>query len=175
MKLAGHERTEFSGTARVFDLEEHAFQAIKEGAVKEGDVVIVRHVGPKGAPGMPEMLQLTGALVGKGLGGSVALITDGRFSGATYGLVIGHVAPEAAVGGPIAFVRDGDRITIDVANRSVNVEADLSARQANWQPPAPRYKTGVFAKYAQTVSSASEGAVTGYAVARQPELTASAR
>lgn len=175
MKLAGHEHTGFSGPARVFDLEDDAFAAIKDGVVKEGDVVIVRNVGPKGAPGMPEMLQLTGALVGAGLGGSVALITDGRFSGATYGLVIGHVAPEAAVGGPIAFVCDGDQIVIDVANRSVSVEADLSARQADWQPPAPRYKTGVFAKYAQTVSSASEGAVTGYTAARQPELTGSAK
>ncbi len=131
------------------------------GDIKAGDVVVIRYVGPKGAPGMPEMLQVTGAIVGAGLGASVALITDGRFSGASHGLVVGHVAPEAAVGGPIALIQNGDVITIDVVNRSLNVEGNIKSRASDWKAPAPKYKSGVFAKYWQTVSSAAHGAVTG--------------
>jgi dihydroxy-acid dehydratase len=161
MKLSGHERNDFLGTARVFDSEEEAFVAIQEKKIKAKDVVIIRYVGPKGAPGMPEMLQVTGALVGLGFSDQVALITDGRFSGATHGIVIGHVAPEAAAGGPIAFVQDGDQININVKARQLDVDADLKSRMAGWSPPACSYKSGVFAKYARAVSSASEGAVTG--------------
>jgi dihydroxy-acid dehydratase len=161
MKLSGHERNEFSGTARVFDSEEDAFIAVQDKKIKPKDVVIIRYVGPKGAPGMPEMLQVTGALVGLGFSDEVALITDGRFSGATHGIVIGHVAPEAAAGGPIAFVKDGDQININVKGRQLDVDADLNSRMAGWFPPACSYKSGVFAKYARIVSSASEGAVTG--------------
>ncbi|PWT94388.1 MAG: dihydroxy-acid dehydratase [Candidatus Melainabacteria bacterium] len=161
MKLSGHERNEFSGTARVFDSEEEAFLAVQEKKIKPKDVVIIRYVGPKGAPGMPEMLQVTGALVGLGFSDQVALITDGRFSGATHGIVIGHVAPEAAAGGPIAFVKDGDQININVKARQLDVDADLKSRMAGWSPPACSYRSGVFAKYARSVSSASEGAVTG--------------
>lgn len=160
VKLSGHNRTNFVGPARVFDTEDAAFSAVQTGGIKSGDVVVIRYVGPKGAPGMPEMLGVTGAIVGAGLSDSVSLITDGRFSGATYGFMIGHVSPEAAVGGPIAHVRDGDQIEIDVTKRVVNVHADLTARQAEWQPKESVYKTGVFAKYARLVSSASEGAVT---------------
>jgi dihydroxy-acid dehydratase len=162
MKLAGHECSEFSGPARVFDSEEEAFQAISDKKIKAGDVLIIRYVGPKGAPGMPEMLSVTAALVGEGLGDSVALITDGRFSGATHGLVVGHVAPEAAVCGPIALVEDGDLVSINVEKRTLDVDANLAARAEKWQQPPLRYTKGVFAKYVQTVSSASEGAVTGF-------------
>ncbi|HEY9785417.1 MAG TPA: dihydroxy-acid dehydratase [Candidatus Obscuribacterales bacterium] len=172
VKLAGHDRVSFEGPARVFDSEEGAFQAIQKGAIKSGDVVVIRYVGPKGGPGMPEMLAVTGALVGAGLSDSVALITDGRFSGATYGFMIGHVSPEAACGGPIAHVQDGDLIEIDVTTRSVNVKADLSARQSKWSPPEPAYKTGVFAKYARLVSSASDGAVTNIVPTPQRALSA---
>jgi dihydroxy-acid dehydratase len=160
IKLAGHERRHFNGKARVFDTEQAAFDAVQDKTIVAGDVIVIRYVGPKGAPGMPEMLQVTGALVGAGLGGSVALITDGRFSGASYGLVIGHVAPEAAAGGPLAHIRDGDEITINVDERLLNVNADLASRAALWKPPKPAYASGVFAKYVQLVSSASEGAVT---------------
>jgi dihydroxy-acid dehydratase len=162
IKLAGHERKLFKGPARVFDAEQSALDAVLKGDIKKGDIVVIRNVGPKGAPGMPEMLGVTGALVGTGLGGEVALITDGRFSGATHGLMIGHVAPEAQVGGPIAFIRNGDEITIDVDKRRLDVTGDLEQRAAGWQAPAMKYKTGAFAKYAATVSSASEGAVTGF-------------
>jgi dihydroxy-acid dehydratase len=146
----------------VFDGEEAAFAAVQAGQIRPGDVVVIRHEGPRGGPGMREMLGVTAALVGQGLGDSIALVTDGRFSGATYGLMAGHVAPEAALGGPIALVRDGDRITFDVAARRLDVDADLAARRRD-APPAPRparYTRGVMAKYAQLVSSASEGAVT---------------
>lgn len=160
VKLAGHERRSFSGPARVFDAEHDAFDAVQAGTIKPGDVMVIRNVGPKGAPGMPEMLQVTGALVGAGLGGTVGLITDGRFSGASHGLVVGHVAPEAAAAGPIAHVRDGDVITIDVDKRVLNVDANLAERASQWRPREPAYKSGVFAKYVQLVSSASEGAVT---------------
>ena len=160
VKLAGHERRLHTGPARVFDSEEQAFEAVQQGAIRDGDVVVIRYEGPRGGPGMREMLAVTAALVGRGLGDTVALITDGRFSGATHGLMAAHVAPEAAVGGPIALVRDGDPITFDVAARKLNVEADLEARRAAWRAPAPRYTTGAMAKYAALVSSASEGAVT---------------
>ncbi|HEX9723641.1 MAG TPA: dihydroxy-acid dehydratase [Vicinamibacteria bacterium] len=161
VKLAGHERLDHTGPARVFDREEDAFDAVQKGKIKAGDVIVIRYEGPKGGPGMREMLAVTAALVGQGLGESVALLTDGRFSGATHGLMVGHVAPEAAVGGPIAFVHDGDTIRFNIAERLLDVEADLEKRKEGWKPPAPAYKTGVMAKYARLVSSASEGAVTG--------------
>lgn len=161
MKLSGREMNEFTGRAKVFNTEEEAFVAIEKSEIKAGDVVIIRYAGPKGAPGMPEMLQVTGALVGAGLAAKVALITDGRFSGGTHGLVVGHVVPEAAVGGPIAFVENGDQITIDIKARKLDINADLRSRVSGWTPPACAYKSGVFAKYVRTVSSASEGAVTG--------------
>jgi len=160
VKLAGHERILHTGPARVFDSEEAAFDAVQQQKIKPGDVVVIRYEGPKGGPGMREMLAVTGALVGQGLGESIALLTDGRFSGATHGLMVGHVAPEAAQGGPIAFVRDGDKITLDVRARRLDVEANLDERRAQWKPPAPRYTSGVMAKYAKLVSSASEGAIT---------------
>ncbi|MFN3485591.1 MAG: dihydroxy-acid dehydratase, partial [Planctomycetota bacterium] len=160
IKLSGHEKRVHTGPARVFDGEEAAFQAVQSRAIRPGDVVVIRYEGPRGGPGMREMLQVTGALVGQGLGKDVALVTDGRFSGATHGFMVGHVAPEAAVGGPIALVRDGDEITIDVERRRLDVKADLEARRKGWAPPAPRYRWGALAKYAATVASASEGAVT---------------
>ena len=158
LKLAGHDRERHVGPARVFDGEEAAFAAVQAGTIRDGDVLVIRHEGPRGGPGMREMLAVTAALVGRGLGGSVALVTDGRFSGATYGMMAGHVSPEAERGGPIARVRDGDRVVIDVASRRLDVEADLSGRPASSGPPRPT--TGVLAKYAALVSSASEGAVT---------------
>jgi dihydroxy-acid dehydratase len=160
VKLAGHERMRHTGPARVFDSEELAFAAVQAGAIRAGDVVIIRYEGPRGGPGMREMLAVTGALMGQGLGDSVALLTDGRFSGATRGLMAGHVSPEAAVGGPIALVREGDSITLDVASRRLDVAADLDSRRDAWRPPVPRYTSGVMAKYAAMVSSASEGAIT---------------
>jgi dihydroxy-acid dehydratase len=160
IKLSGSEKKSHTGPARVFDREEDAFKAVQERKIKAGDVIIIRYEGPKGGPGMREMLQVTGAIVGQGLGADVALITDGRFSGATYGFMVGHVAPEAANGGPIAFVKDGDIVTIDAEKRVINVKADLKKRMKGWQPPKPNYTWGVLAKYAATVSSASEGAVT---------------
>jgi len=164
IKISGHTRPHHTGPARVFDAEEDAFAAVQAGQIKPGDVVVIRYEGPKGGPGMREMLAVTGAIVGAGLGESVALMTDGRFSGATRGLMVGHVAPEAAAGGPIAAVRDGDLITIDLASRGISVTltpAEFAARLATWTPPPPRYTTGVMAKYAKLVSSASAGAVTG--------------
>jgi dihydroxy-acid dehydratase len=163
-KVAGHERMGHRGPARVFDREEDAFAAVKAGKIKTGDVVVIRYEGPKGGPGMREMLGVTAALVGAGLSDSVALMTDGRFSGATHGLMVAHVAPEAAVGGPIAALRDGDVIVFDVKRRRLDAElsaAEIKRRLAKWKPPAPRYTTGVMAKYVRLVSSASEGAVTG--------------
>jgi len=160
VKLAGHTRRKHSGPARVFDSEEACFAAVQRREIKAGDVVIIRYEGPKGGPGMREMLGVTGALVGQKLDDTVVLITDGRFSGATKGFMVGHVAPEAQVAGPIAFVRDGDIVTLDVDARRLDVAADLDSRRAGWQAPAPRYKTGVMAKYAASVSSASIGAVT---------------
>ena len=161
VKLAGHDRTRHQGPARVFDSEEEAFAAVQAGKIQEGDVVVIRWEGPKGGPGMREMLAVTGAIVGRGLGDSVVLVTDGRFSGATHGFMVGHIAPEAAEGGPIALLRDGDRITLDVEARSIDVDADLEARRSSFRPKEPRYRTGVLAKYAKLVASASRGAVTG--------------
>ena len=163
IKVAGHNTMNFRGAARVFDSEEAAFAEIDKNKIKAGDVIVIRYEGPKGGPGMREMLAVTAALVGAGLGDSVALLTDGRFSGATHGLMAGHVAPEAAHGGPIAAVADGDVIVFDIANRTLNVEltADqIKQRLANWKPPTPRFTSGVMAKYAFLVSSASRGAVT---------------
>jgi len=160
VKLAGHGRRKHTGPARVFDSEEACFAAVQRREIKAGDVIIIRYEGPKGGPGMREMLAVTGALVGQQLDDSVVLLTDGRFSGATHGFMVGHVAPEAYVGGPIAFVKDGDQVTLDVDARRIDVAADLDARRAGWKAPAPRYKTGVMAKYAASVSSAAVGAVT---------------
>ena len=164
VKVAGHERTRHSGPARVFDREEDSFKAVQNGEINEGDVLVIRYEGPMGGPGMREMLGVTAALVGAGLGESVALLTDGRFSGATHGLMAGHVAPEAARGGPIAAVRDGDTVVFDVDARRLDVELsedEMDKRLREWKAPEPRYAAGVMAKYAKLVSSASEGAVTG--------------
>ena len=164
IKVAASERTIHRGPVRVFEREEDTFAAIKGGKINPGDVVAIRYEGPSGGPGMREMLGITAAIVGAGLGESVALLTDGRFSGATRGFMVGHVAPEAARGGPIAALRDGDIVVIDVENRRIDVELsedELRARLDSWTAPTPRYTRGVFAKYAKSVSSASEGAVTG--------------
>ena len=162
-KVSGSGSHAITGPARVFDSEEACLAAILAGAVKQGDVIIIRYEGPKGGPGMREMLAPTAALIGAGLGDSVGLITDGRFSGGTHGLVVGHVAPEAAVGGPLALIREGDSITIDAGKRELRInvaDRELAARKTQWQAPAPRYTTGVLAKYARLVSSSSQGAVT---------------
>jgi dihydroxy-acid dehydratase len=163
LKVAGHDYKAFHGPARVFDNEEAAFAAVESGSIKAGDVVVIRYEGPKGGPGMREMLQVTAALIGAGLGDSVALLTDGRFSGATHGLMAGHAAPEAVNGGPIAAVHDGDVIEFDIPKRSLNValtDAEIQRRMSTWRAPAPRFSTGVMAKYALMVSSAAQGAVT---------------
>jgi len=163
VKLSGHERVHHEGPARVFECEEDAMAAVTSGSIEPGDVLVIRNEGPAGGPGMREMLAVTAALVGEGLGEDVALLTDGRFSGATHGFMAGHVAPEALHGGPIAAVADGDRITIDVASRRLDValsEDEIAARVAAYVPPPPEHETGVLAKYAKLVSSASEGAVT---------------
>ena len=163
VKVAGHERPYHRGPARIFEREEDAMKAVTDKQVKDGDVIVIRYEGPKGGPGMREMLGVTAAIVGEGLGESVALMTDGRFSGATRGLMIGHVAPEAAAGGPIAALREGDVVVIDIEKRRLDVELsdkEISARLAEWRPPLPRYTSGVFHKYAALVSSASEGAIT---------------
>ena len=179
IKVAGHDFKTFSGPAHVFDSEEAAFAAVEKGAIKAGDVVVIRYEGPKGGPGMREMLAVTAALVGEGLGDSVALLTDGRFSGATHGLMAGHVAPEAVNGGPIAAVADGDIITFDIPKRQLHVElseAEIQKRMASWKPPAPRFLNGVMAKYALLVSSSSLGAVTSlpatFSASVQPALNA---
>ncbi len=164
VKVAATGRTKHSGPARVFEREEDAMHAVTEGRIKAGDVIVIRYEGPKGGPGMREMLGVTGAVVGAGLSETVALVTDGRFSGATRGLMAGHVAPEAAVGGPIAAVREGDTVVFDIVNRKLSVEisdAEIKSRLAGWKAPAPLFTTGVFAKYAATVGSASKGATTG--------------
>jgi dihydroxy-acid dehydratase len=164
LKLSGTERALHRGPARVFDSEEAAFEAVQRQAIKAGDVVVIRYEGPNGGPGMREMLAVTAAIVGAGLGDSVALLTDGRFSGATRGFTVGHVSPEASRGGPIAAIHDGDTIVLDVANRRLDVELsdeEIEARLAGWTAPPARYQTGVLAKYARLVSSASVGAVTG--------------
>jgi dihydroxy-acid dehydratase len=164
MKISGTERMTHRGPARVFDSEEAAFDAVQRQSIKGGDVVVIRYEGPSGGPGMREMLGVTGAIVGAGLGETVALITDGRFSGATRGFCVGHIAPEASRGGPMAIVRDGDMIVIDVTARKLDLEVSeqmMAQRFAEWTCPQPRYTTGVFAKYVKLVSSASQGAVTG--------------
>jgi dihydroxy-acid dehydratase len=163
-KVAGLKQRSITGPARVFDGEEACAAALERREVKAGDVVVIRSEGPVGGPGMREMLSVTAMLVGQGLGESVGLITDGRFSGGTHGLVVGHVAPEAWVGGPIAFLRNGDRITIDADTKTLSValsDAEMEQRRKGWTQPPPREKRGVLAKYAKTVRSASEGAVTG--------------
>src|SRR5437870_2185185 len=163
IKLAGHERRHHRGPARVFDSETACYDAVRAQQIKPGDVVVIRYEGPVGGPGMQEMLSVTGALVGEGLGDSVALLTDGRFSGGTHGLMVGHVAPEAALGGPIALVEEGDEVEIDVDSKRLDLlvdAAEVERRAARWTPPAPRYRGGVMAKYAALVSSASLGAVT---------------
>ena len=170
VKLAGHERRFHRGPARVYDSEQACFEAVKNRQIVAGDVVVIRYEGPIGGPGMQEMLSVTGALVGEGLGESVALLTDGRFSGGTHGLMIGHVAPEAALGGPIALVQEGDSIVVDADPHQHTLEVDeaiRAERRARWSPPEPRYRTGVLAKYAALVSSASEGAITNGAQLRR--------
>jgi dihydroxy-acid dehydratase len=162
-KITGVKMPKMTGPARVFDSEESCLQAILDGKIKAGDVVVIRYEGPRGGPGMREMLAPTSAIIGAGLGDSVGLITDGRFSGGTYGMVVGHVAPEAAVGGAIALVKEGDRITIDAERRLLQLEVkddELARRRAGWSSPKPRYTAGVLHKYARQVSSASIGAVT---------------
>jgi dihydroxy-acid dehydratase len=163
LKISGQQRLSHRGPARVFECEEDAFAAVQRQEIKPGDVVVIRYEGPQGGPGMREMLGVTSAIVGLGLSGSVALITDGRFSGASHGFIVGHIAPEAARGGPIAAIREGDVITIDVPSRRLEVElsdTEVQARLRTWTPPEPRYTRGVMAKYARLVSSASEGACT---------------
>jgi dihydroxy-acid dehydratase len=164
VKSAGFDSTLFEGTARVFDGEKAAMAALSDGTITGGDVVVIRYEGPKGGPGMREMLAITGAIKGAGLGKDVLLLTDGRFSGGTTGLCVGHVAPEAVDGGPIAFVRDGDRVVLDVQAKTLDLvvdQAELDARQEGWQPPPPTYTRGVLAKYAKLVGSAAEGAICG--------------
>jgi len=163
IKTAGVEMTEFTGTARVFDREEYAFESVSKGNIDEGDVIVIRYEGPKGGPGMREMLSTTAAIVGMGLGKKVAMITDGRFSGGTRGFMVGHVAPEAFVGGPIALVKDGDKISINVEDCSINLhvsEEELAKRKEQWKRPEPNYSTGALAKFASLASSAAKGAVT---------------
>jgi len=160
VKITAHTPTSHRGPARVFNREEDAFAAVSAGRIKPGDTVVIRYEGPKGGPGMREMLQVTAAIVGEGLGDSVAMVTDGRFSGATQGLMVGHVAPEAAVGGPLAALEDGDIVEMDVDSRRLNVEGvDIEARLKTWSPPEPHYRKGVLARYALLVGSASEGAM----------------
>ena len=164
IKVAGHQEKLYQGPARVFDQEQDAFQAIQRQEIKPGDIVVIRYEGPVDGPGMREMLAVTSALMGQGLGDDVALITDGRFSGATHGPMLGHVSPEAAVGGPIALLQEGDIITLDIPGRRLDVrltEEEVTDRRSRWQPRTPNYTSGVLAKYAKLVSSASTGAVTG--------------
>jgi dihydroxy-acid dehydratase len=163
VKLSGHERRHHSGPARVFEGEEAAMAAVTSGQINAGDVVVIRNEGPAGGPGMREMLAVTAAIVGEGLGDSVALMTDGRFSGATRGFMVGHIAPEAARGGPIAAVHEGDTVTIDVDHRRIDIDIsddEIERRLAAYESPAPQHTRGVLAKYAAQVSSASEGAIT---------------
>jgi dihydroxy-acid dehydratase len=164
IKVTGIERKRQRGPARVFNCEEDAMTAVTGGTISAGDILVIRYEGPRGGPGMREMLGVTGAIVGAGLSESVALITDGRFSGATRGFMVGHVAPEAAVGGPIAAVREGDMVALDIEKRTIELEVraeELAARLAKWTAPAPKYTSGVFRKYVALVGSAAEGAVTG--------------
>jgi dihydroxy-acid dehydratase len=164
VKVSGAERTVHRGPARVFDCEEDAFEAVQRQTIRAGDVVVIRYEGPKGGPGMREMLGVTAAIMGAGLGNDVALVTDGRFSGATRGVMVGHVSPEAASGGPLAAIRDGDVIALDLVKRQITAEVsdeEFASRLKAWRAPSPRYSTGVLGKYARLVSSASIGAVTG--------------
>lgn len=164
IKVAGHQERVFRGPARIFDQERAAFHAVQRGDINKGDIVVIRYEGPKGGPGMQEMVMVTTAMIGRGLGDDVALVTDGRFSGATHGPMVGHITPEAAVGGPIALLNEGDEIILDIAARQLNVkltEEELTDRRANWTPRPPNYTSGALAKYAKLASSASEGAVTG--------------
>jgi dihydroxy-acid dehydratase len=162
VKSAGFDDSTFTGTARVFDGERAALDALAAGTITAGDVVVIRYEGPRGGPGMREMLAITGAIKGAGLGKEVLLVTDGRFSGGTTGLCVGHIAPEAADGGPIAFLRDGDPITLDVANATLDAEIDdLETRRIGWAPQPPKYTRGVLGKYAKVVQSAAHGAVCG--------------
>jgi dihydroxy-acid dehydratase len=164
VKSAGLETAVIEGPAKVFDDEKYAMEALTHDRIKPGDVVVIRYEGPAGGPGMREMLAITSAIKGAGLGKDVALITDGRFSGGTTGPCVGHVAPEASKGGPIAYVADGDRIRLDMNTRTLDLlvdEAELAQRRTQWQPPAPRYATGVLAKYARLVESAAKGAICG--------------
>ena len=163
-KVAGNQHLQQRGPARVFDREQDAFAAIQRREIKAGDVVVIRYEGPKGGPGMREMLAVTAALMGQGLGDQVALLTDGRFSGATHGLMVGHVAPEAVVGGPIAVIQDGDIVNVDAVNRKLDMEVsatEIRRRLRAWKAPAPTHTTGALAKYAKLVGSAAQGAVTG--------------
>ncbi|HEY2623461.1 MAG TPA: dihydroxy-acid dehydratase [Dyella sp.] len=166
LKLAGKGANHFEGRARVFESEEEAFAAVQGGAIEKGDIIVIRNEGPAGGPGMREMLGVTAALVGRGLGDDVALITDGRFSGATHGYMVGHISPEAVRGGPIALLRNGDRIRIDADSREISTDADLVTRRASWHPPAPKVTRGALAKYARLVGSASDGAVTQFDASR---------
>jgi len=164
VKTAGFDSDVFEGTARVFDRERAAMDALEDGTITAGDVVVIRYEGPKGGPGMREMLAITGAIKGAGLGKDVLLLTDGRFSGGTTGLCVGHVAPEAVDGGPVSQVRDGDRIRLDVASRTLDLlvdAAELETRRAGWKPLPPTYTSGVLGKYVKLVGSAAEGAVCG--------------
>jgi dihydroxy-acid dehydratase len=164
VKSAGFDEDVFEGTAKVFDREQGAMDALEKGEIVAGDVVVIRYEGPKGGPGMREMLAITAAIKGAGLGKDVLLVTDGRFSGGTTGLCVGHIAPEAADGGPVAFVRNGDRVRLDVARHTLDLlvdDAELRARREGWTPLPPRYTRGVLAKYTRLVGSASRGAVCG--------------
>jgi dihydroxy-acid dehydratase len=173
LKLAGKGANHFEGRARVFESEEQAFAAVQGGSIEKGDVIVIRNEGPAGGPGMREMLGVTAALIGRGLGDDVALITDGRFSGATHGYMVGHIAPEAARGGPIALLHEGDRIRIDAETRQISTTADLASRRASWQPPAPKVTRGAMAKYVALVGSASEGATTQPIASRSPSASVS--
>ncbi|GAB2806044.1 dihydroxy-acid dehydratase [Dyella kyungheensis] len=173
LKLAGKGANHFEGRARVFESEEQAFAAVQGGSIEKGDVIVIRNEGPAGGPGMREMLGVTAALIGRGMGDDVALITDGRFSGATHGYMVGHIAPEAARGGPIALLHEGDRIRIDAESRQISTTADLAARRANWQPPAPKVTRGAMAKYVALVGSASEGATTQPSASRSSSASVS--
>ncbi|WP_130617080.1 dihydroxy-acid dehydratase [Dyella amyloliquefaciens] len=173
LKLAGKGANHFEGRARVFESEEQAFAAVQGGTIEKGDVIVIRNEGPAGGPGMREMLGVTAALIGRGLGDDVALITDGRFSGATHGYMVGHISPEAARGGPIALLHDGDRIRIDADTREISTTADLAPRRATWQPPAPKVTRGALAKYVSLVGSASEGATTQPIAPRSPSASSS--
>lgn len=162
-KITGKEGLTFNGNARVFDSEEECLAGILDGTVLSGDVLVIRYEGPRGAPGMREMLSPTSAIMGKGLGQEIALITDGRFSGGSHGFVVGHITPEASEGGPIAIVENGDKISIDAESNTVSIDltdSQIADRLARWERPSPRYTRGVLAKYAASVASASEGAVT---------------